>query len=211
MLDSAQSVQHIPIDVKELGCDFLVFSGHKILGPTGIGILYGKEELLEKLPSFITGGGMIETVGFNDSTWAKAPEKFEAGTQNIAEAVGLARSIDYVKNIGFHEIKEWEDFLLKYALKRIKEVPKIKLYNPGEGKSTPIISFNLPGIHPHDVAELLDEKKIAIRAGHMCAMPLMEVLNEKNGVCRASFSFYNSLEDIDALVDTLKEIQERFK
>ena len=211
VIDAAQAIQHLPINVKEIGCDFLAFSGHKVLGPNGIGVLYGKSELLEKMEPFNFGGGMIETVDFKDSSWKSGPEKFEAGTQNIAGAVGLAAAIDYKKNIGHENIAKWESYLLKYALKRLKEVPGIEIYNPGADSSISLVSFNLHGIHPHDVAELLNEKKIAIRAGHMCAMPLMKKLGLQGGVCRASFSFYNTFEDIDALVDSLKEIQEKFK
>ena len=211
VIDAAQAIQHMPVDVKDLGCDFLVFSSHKVLGPNGIGVLYGKKQLFESMSPFMTGGGMIERVSLQDSTWAKIPEKFEAGTQNIPAAVGLAKSIDYLKSIGFQEIMAWERFLLRYTLKRLKEIPDIKIYNPGEESSVSLVSFNLLGIHPHDVAELLNQKKIAIRAGHMCAMPLMSVLKSPGGVCRASLAFYNTLEDIDALVESLKEIQEKFK
>jgi cysteine desulfurase/selenocysteine lyase len=211
IIDAAQAIQHLGISVKEIDCDFLVFSSHKVLGPNGIGILYGKKELLEKLPPFTFGGGMIEKVSWDSSTWAKVPEKFEAGTQNIAEAVGLAEAINYINNIGIENIKEWENYLLKYALNRLKEIPKIKIYNPGFESSVSLVSFTLDSIHPHDFAELLNQKKIAIRAGHMCAMPLMSVLKVSGGVCRASFSFYNTLEDIDALVDSLKEISGRFE
>ena len=211
VIDAAQAIQHLPVDVKELGCDFLAFSGHKVLGPNGIGVLYGKKELLEKLEPFNFGGGMIETVGFEDSTWKSIPEKFEAGTQNIAGAIGLAESLSYMKKIGPENIIEWEKKLMSYSLKRLNEIKGIKIYNSGTDSSVSLVSFNLPGIHPHDAAELLNEKKIAIRAGHMCAMPLMERLGVKGGVCRASLSFYNTLEDIDALVDSLKEIQEKFK
>lgn len=211
IIDAAQSIQHMKIDVKDIGCDFLAFSSHKAFGPNGIGVLYGKRELLEKLPPFNFGGGMIEKVSFNDSSWTNPPEKFEAGTQNVSGAIGFAEALEYMKKIGMENIREWESFLLKYSIKRLKEIPGIEIYNPGEGKSVSLISFNLPGIHPHDVAELLNQKKIAIRAGHMCAMPLMEVIKAKGGVCRASLCFYNTLEDIDALIDELKEIQEKFK
>jgi cysteine desulfurase/selenocysteine lyase len=209
IIDAAQSLQHIPINVKEINCDFLVFSGHKVLGPNGVGILFGKKELLEKLPPFNFGGGMISKVTKEYAEWAKIPEKFEAGTQNIAEAIGLAQSFGYLNKIGLEEIANWEKKLTSYALSRLNEVPKIIIYHP-KNNNTPIISFNLPGIHPHDVAGLLNEKKIAIRAGHCCAMPLMEIIKAKGGVCRASFSFYNTLEDIDLLVDSLKEIKEKF-
>ncbi|MCX6749320.1 MAG: SufS family cysteine desulfurase [Candidatus Pacearchaeota archaeon] len=210
IIDAAQSIQHLNINVKELECDFLAFSGHKVLGPSGIGVLFGRKELLEKLPPFNFGGGMISKITKENSEWANPPEKFEAGTQNIAEAIGLAESLSYLKKISLENIKEWENYLLKYALKRLKEVPDIKIYNPGEEKSVSLVSFNLLGIHPHDIAGLLNEKRIAIRAGHCCAMPLMEILKAKGGVCRASFSFYNTLEDIDILVDALKEIQKKF-
>ncbi len=211
VIDAAQSIQHIPINVKEIGCDFLAFSSHKMLGPNGIGVLYGRKELLEKMPPFNFGGGMIETVSWQDSTWQNPPEKFEAGTQNIAGAVGLAAAIDYMKSIEIENIKQWENQLLKYTLKRLNEVKDIIIYNSDFNNKASIISFNIKGIHPHDVAELLNEKKIAIRAGHMCAMPLMSELNAKSGVCRASLAFYNTFEDIDALVDALKEIQEKFR
>ncbi len=210
IIDAAQAIQHLSINVKEIGCDFLAFSSHKMLGPNGIGILFGKKELLEKLPPFNTGGGMIESVSVDSSTWQNTPEKFEAGTQNIAGAVGLAAAIDYIKKVGIENIKEWENQLLKYTLKRLNEVSNIKIYSSGLDKSVSLISFNLPGIHPHDVASLLDQKKIAIRAGHMCVMPLMSALGVKGGVCRVSLAFYNTFEDIDVLVDSLKEIQERF-
>ena len=160
---------------------------------------------------FNFGGGMISKVTKEDSTWANLPEKFEAGTQNIAGAVGLAAAIDYINKIGIENINQWENHLLKYALNRLKEITGIKIYNPGADSSISLVSFNLDSIHPHDVAGLLDEKKIAIRAGHCCAMPLMEIIKAKGGVCRASFSIYNTLEDIDILVDALKGIQEKFK
>ncbi len=209
VIDAAQAIQHLPVNVKEIGCDFLAFSSHKMLGPNGIGVLYGRKDLLEKMPPFNTGGGMIESVSHDSSTWAKIPERFEAGTQNIAGAVGLASAVDYINKIGLNNIKEWEEKLKDYTLKRLNEIPNIKIYHGKE--SAPVISFSLPKIHPHDIASLLDQKKIAIRAGHMCAMPLMDVLNVKGGVCRISLAFYNTFEDIDALIDSLKEIQEKFK
>lgn len=212
IVDAAQAVSHIKIDVKDLGCDFLVFSGHKMLGPTGIGVLYGKEELLEKLPPFMFGGGMIKSVSFYSSTFEDIPERFEAGTQNIAEAIALAEAIKYLEGIGLKNINEWESQLLVYTLEKFQTIPGIKIYNPlvYSGASSSIISFNLEGVHPHDVSELLNMKRIAIRAGHNCTMPLMDQINSNGGVCRVSFSFYNTFEDIDKLVKTLKKIDKRF-
>jgi cysteine desulfurase/selenocysteine lyase len=210
IIDSAQSVSNIKIDVKNLDCDFLVFSGHKMLGPTGIGVLYGKEELLEKLPPFMFGGGMIKSVSFHNAEWADVPEKFEAGTQNIVGAVGLAEAIKYLEKIGLPNISEWEFKLLKYCLEKLSEIPGIEIYNPGKEKSSAIISFNLKGVHPHDVSELLNVERIAVRAGHNCTMPLMSQINSRGGVCRASFSFYNTFEDVDKLVDNLKKINRKF-
>lgn len=209
VIDAAQSVQHLKIDVKKIGCDFLVFSSHKMLGPMGVGILYGRGELLEQLPPFNFGGGMIERVTYQDASWAKIPEKFEAGTQNIGEAIGLAEAIKYIQKIGIENIEEWEKTLLRYASSKLQEVEGIEIYNPGTDKSSGIISFNLEKVHPHDVAQLLDEKGIAIRAGHHCNMPLMKKLGI-SGTCRASFYIYNTFEDIDALVSALKKIKEKF-
>lgn len=210
IIDAAQSIQHLKIDVKKIGCDFLAFSSHKMLGPTGIGILYGKKELLEKLSPFNFGGGMIKKVTWKDADWEEPPEKFEAGTPNVAGAVGLAEAINYLEKIGVKNIAEWDKKLKNYALEKLKEIPGIKIYNHRENKSVGIISFNLKAIHPHDVAELLNEKRIAIRAGHCCTMPLMKKLGI-SGVSRVSFSIYNTFEDIDLLVETLKKIQEKFE
>lgn len=210
IIDAAQSIQHLKIDVKKIGCDFLAFSSHKMLGPTGIGILYGKKELLEKLSPFNFGGGMIKKVTWKDADWEEPPEKFEAGTPNVAGAVGLAEAINYLEKIGVKNIAEWDKKLKNYTLEKLKEIPGIKIYNHGKNKSVGIISFNLKAIHPHDVAELLNEKRIAIRAGHCCTMPLMKKLGI-SGVSRVSFSIYNTFEDIDLLVETLKKIQEKFE
>ncbi|MEM3091115.1 MAG: SufS family cysteine desulfurase [Candidatus Pacearchaeota archaeon] len=209
IIDAAQAIQHLPIDVKKINCDFLVFSSHKMFGPMGLGVLYGKEKLLEKLPPFNFGGGMIKKVSLENSEFQNSPEKFEAGTQNVAEAIALAEAVRYIQNIGLQNIKKWENKLIKYTIKKLKEVPRIKLYNSKNSAS--IISFTLKGIHPHDVAELLNKEGIAIRAGHMCAMPLMEVLGLRGGLCRASFSFYNTFEDVDAFTEALKKIVGRFK
>jgi cysteine desulfurase/selenocysteine lyase len=180
-----------------------------MLGPTGVGVLYGKKELLEKLSPFNFGGGMIKSVTLNDAEWADVPEKFEAGTQHIGEVIGLSEAINYLKKLGLDNIQKWEKELMKYALEKIKEVEDIKIYNPGIENTSSILSFNLKNVHPHDVASLLDDYGIAIRAGHHCTMPLMKKLGI-TGTCRASFCFYNTFEDIDKLVDLLKEINKKF-
>ncbi|MAG02245.1 cysteine desulfurase [Candidatus Pacearchaeota archaeon] len=210
IIDAAQSVAHMKIDVKKLDCDFLVFSSHKMLGPTGIGILYGKKDLLERLSPYQYGGGMINTVSYQDSTYADLPEKFEAGTQNIAESIALGEAINYLEKIGFDKIKEHEKGLLNYALEKLNEIECIELYSPEKDKSSSIISFNLKGIHPHDVAQILSDNNIAVRAGHHCCMPLMKKLGIP-GTVRASFSIYNTKEDIDRLIEGLKKVQEVFK
>ena len=210
IIDAAQSAQHMKIDVKKLGCDFLAFSSHKMLGPTGIGILYGKQAHLEKLEPFLFGGGMINSVTYEDATFADLPEKFEAGTQNIAESLALGTAIDYLEEIGFDKIQKHERNLVTYALEKLKEIENITIYNPGADKSSAIISFNLKDIHPHDVAEILNDNNIAIRAGHHCCMPLMKKLSIP-GTCRISFSIFNTKEDIDKLIEGLKKCQEVFK
>ncbi len=209
LIDAAQSISHLPINVKELKPDFLAFSSHKMLGPMGIGVLYGKEKLLNELKPFNLGGGMIKSVSFKNATYTNPPEKFEAGTQNISEAMGLAESIKYLRKIGLTSIRKNERKLLAYALKEMKNVPNIEIYNPGLKNSLGIVSFNIKNVHPHDVAELLNRDKIAIRGGHMCAMPLMSILGVK-GVCRASFSVFTTKKDIDKLIKSLKKINARF-
>jgi len=208
ILDAAQSVPHLKVDVKDLGCDFLVFSSHKMLGPTGIGVFYGKKSMLDKLPPFIFGGGMIKKVGYEYSEWADVPEKFEAGTQNVSEVIGFAEAIKYLEKIGVDDISKWETELMKRLAKRIKEIDGLKIYNPGIDKSTGIFSFNLEGIHAHDVASLMNDSKIAIRAGHCCAMPLVKKLGV-SAVCRVSFYLYNTFEDVDIFVENLKRVKEK--
>ena len=209
IIDAAQSISKIKIDVKKLGCDFLAFSSHKMLGSTGIGVLYGKKEILEKIPPFNFGGGMIKRVEWGSAEWADIPEKFEAGTQNIAGAIGLGEAIKYLEKIGLENIADWEKQLTNYALEKLKEVPQINIYNSMANKSAGIISFSLGKIHPHDVSALLDEKGIVVRAGHCCAMPLMKKLGIPQGVSRISFSIFNTFGEIDKLIDALKEIKSK--
>ncbi|MFC1710763.1 aminotransferase class V-fold PLP-dependent enzyme [Nanoarchaeota archaeon] len=209
IIDAAQSASHTKIDVKDLDCDFLAFSSHKIIGPT-LGILYGKKSLLEKLPPFMFGGGMINEVSYKDAKWAKLPMKFEPGTPDIAGAIGCAVAVRYIQKIGIQNIYKWETKLLKYALKRLQEIPGIKIYNPSVENSISIVSFNLENAHSHDIASLLNDSKIAIRAGHHCVMPFMKKLGIA-GTCRASFCFYNTFEDIDRLTKVLKDINNKFK
>ena len=208
IIDAAQSIQHLKINVKKIKCDFLVFSSHKMFGPMGIGILYGKKEFLEKIPPFQFGGGMINSVSYDNASWTEIPEKFEAGTQNIAGAIGLAEAIKYIEKIDIKNIEEYEKKLTKYALEKLKEIKEIKLYFPKNQSS--IISFNINGVHPHDVAEILNRENIAIRAGHHCCMPIMKKLKIP-GTCRISFSIYNTKEDINKLILGLKKVRGIFK
>lgn len=206
VLDAAQSIPHMKIDVQAMDVDFLAFSGHKMLAPMGIGVLYGKEKLLERMPPFLTGGEMIEYVGEQDTTYAPLPLRFEAGTPNVGGAVGLMEAIRYINSIGYEEIERIDKELMKYAYEKMKENPHIVMYgNPLENQ-TGIISFNVMDIHPHDTASILDGDNIAIRAGHHCAQPLMKHLRIP-ATCRASFYIYNTKEDIDALVESLSKVR----
>lgn len=207
LVDAAQAVPHQKIDVQKLNADFLVFSGHKMLGPTGIGVLYGKKEQLEKLPPYQFGGDMILEVGFKESRFQNLPYKFEAGTPNIAGTIGLGAAIDYLNLVGMENIRLHERSLTKYALKRLSEIAEISLYGPGGQNQAGIVSFNLTDIHPHDLAEFLDEDGIAIRAGHHCAQPLLRKL-KINYSTRVSFCLYNTKSEIDQLVDALLKIKD---
>ncbi|MBI4116188.1 SufS family cysteine desulfurase [Candidatus Pacearchaeota archaeon] len=209
IIDATQSVPHMKVDVKNIDCDFLVFSSHKMLGPAGIGILYGKKELLEKIPPFSFGGGMIKSVSYENAEFAELPEKFEAGTQNIADASALGEAIRYLEKIGIENISSWEKQLLGYALEKLKKMKGVEIYNPGIENSSGIISFNIKGIHPHDAASLFDSFGIAVRAGHHCCMPLMKKLGLQ-GTIRISFYLYNAFEDIDKLIEAIKKIKEKF-
>ena len=207
VVDAAQSVPHFHVDVQQLDCDFLAFSGHKMCGPTGIGVLYGKSELLEAMPPFLGGGSMIRSVERDASSYAELPAKFEAGTPSIAEAIGLGHAVDYMTHANFAAVHVHEQELLKYAHQRLQEIEGITLYGPAPHQKAGVISFNIAGIHPHDVAGILDTHGIAVRAGHHCAQPLMKRLDVIATV-RASFYLYNTIEDVDRLYDGLFSTQQ---
>jgi cysteine desulfurase/selenocysteine lyase len=211
VVDAAQSVPHMPISVRELGADFLAFSGHKMLGPTGIGVLWGREELLEELPPFLTGGEMIREVWLDHATWADPPAKFEAGTPPIAQAVGLGAAVDYLLGIGMEEIRRHEVELTALALAGLLSRDPIEVYGPRdpEGRGG-VVSFNLRGVHPHDVATLLDQEGIAIRAGHHCAQPLHRALGILASA-RASFYLYNEPWEVEAFLEALDHAWEAIR
>ena len=210
IVDGSQSVPHMKVSVRELDADFLVFSGHKLLGPMGIGVVYGKKELLEGMIPYIVGGDMIEYVYEQSATFAELPSKFEGGTQNVEGAVGLGAAIDYINEIGIENIDKIEKELTIYAIDELNKLPYVKIYGPKNIKHRGgIISFNIEGVHPHDVASVFDTLNVAIRSGHHCAQPLMKFM-DINATCRASFYFYNTKEDVDKLVDACKKTYEMF-
>jgi cysteine desulfurase / selenocysteine lyase len=211
LVDAAQSVPHLPIDVQELDADFLCFSGHKMLGPTGIGVLYGKRALLEEMPPFMGGGDMIRTVSLRESTWNDLPWKFEAGTPAIAEAIGLGAAVDYLNELGMENVARHEQEITTYALEQLRAVPGLTIYGPQEAEQRGgVISFTLGDIHPHDLASILDQEVgVAIRAGHHCAQPLMERYSLA-ATARASFYVYTIPSDIDTLVQGLHKAIEVF-
>ncbi len=202
VVDAAQAVPHMPVDVKELDCDFLAFSGHKMCGPTGIGVLYGKYNLLQKMEPIEFGGDMIDYVGLNESTYKDAPYKFETGTPIIASAIGLKAAIEYLQRIGFNFIIEKETELRKYLVEKMQELDGVTIFNPHT--DTGIVAFNIDGVHPHDAASVFDEENVAIRAGHHCAQPLMHCLKQVATI-RASLYFYNTKKDIDRLIIAIKK------
>ena len=208
LLDGAQAAARIPIDVQDLDCDFYAFSGHKLYGPTGIGVLYGKSELLEAMPPFLGGGDMIASVSFEKTLYNKLPNKFEAGTPHVAGAIGLGAAIDYVRGIGIGAIAAHEDALLKHATERVSRVPGLRIVGTAREKAG-ILSFVMEGVHPHDLGTILDQQGIAIRAGHHCTQPLMEHFGLP-ATARASFGMYNTLAEVDALVEGLGKVQEVF-
>ncbi len=203
LIDGAQAVPHLQPDVQALGCDFYAFSGHKMCGPTGVGVLYGKEEWLNKMPPYQGGGEMIKEVTFEGSTWADLPHKFEAGTPNIADGIALGTAIDYLHEIGFENIQKQENELLEYATEKLSEIEGLTIFGPKERK-TSVISFNIGGIHPYDIGTILDKMGIAVRTGHHCAQPVMSFFCIP-GTVRASISFYNTKEEINALVAGIKK------
>ncbi|MCA0348506.1 MAG: cysteine desulfurase [Bacteroidetes bacterium] len=205
LIDGAQAVPHLKPDVQALDCDFYVFSGHKICGPTGVGILYGKEEWLRKLPPYQGGGEMIATVSFEKTTYADLPHKFEAGTPNIAGGIVLGTAIDYLNQIGFDKIANYEHDLLEYGTKKLLEIEGLKIIGTAKEK-TSVISFTIDGIHPYDIGTIIDKLGIAVRTGHHCAQPIMDFYKIP-GTIRASFAFYNTKEEIDALVEAVKKAQ----
>jgi cysteine desulfurase/selenocysteine lyase len=206
LIDGAQAVPHVPVDVEAIGADFYAFSGHKMLGPTGSGALWARRELLEAMPPFLAGGEMIREVHLRRSEWNEIPWKFEAGTPDIGAAIGLGAAADYLRGLGMEGVREHERELVHYALETLpREVPSIELYGPAADQRGGVIPFNLPRIHPHDVAQVLDRFGIAVRAGHHCTMPLHERL-DLPATARASFNVYSTREDIDALANGLKEV-----
>lgn len=209
LVDAAQSVPHIPVNVAELGCDFLVASGHKMLAPTGTGFLYGKHEILEEMEPFLCGGDMIETVTVDESTWKELPWKYEAGTPNVAGGIGLGAAIDYLEEIGMEKINRHEQDILSYALEKISAFPWIEIYGPKDYEKVGVISFNIKDVHPHDVAGFLDDEGIAVRSGNHCAQPLMRGLGIENAV-RASFYLYNTKEEVDKLIEALQRVNKIF-
>ena len=211
VLDACQSVPHFAVDVKKLGIDFLAFSGHKALGPTGVGIFWGKFEHLQSMEPFLTGGSMIESVTMTDATWAPAPRKFEAGVPNMAQAVGLAAALDYLTEIGMDKVEAHEHALTKYALEKFSTLRDVSIIGPTNTQMRGgVISFTIEGIHPHDAGQVLDQHGIAVRTGHHCAWPLMRKMHVV-GTTRASFYIYNDTSDIDALIDGIEYAQKYFK
>jgi cysteine desulfurase/selenocysteine lyase len=210
LVDGAQSVPHFPVDVQNLNADFLAFSGHKMCGPTGVGVLYGRKDLLESMPPFLGGGDMIKRVELRSFVPNSIPHKFEAGTPAIAEAIGLGAAIDYLNQVGLERIAAQEKLIVDYALERLSEVPGVTVYGPEAKKRGGVTAFNLTGVHAHDVAQILDADGIAVRAGHHCAMPLHEKLNISAST-RASYYLYNSLEDVDKLIESLYKVKKIFR
>lgn len=210
LIDAAQSVPHMTVDVRDIDCDFAAFSGHKMLGPTGIGVLYGKCELLESMPPFLGGGEMIREVHTTGASWKDLPYKYEAGTPNISGAIGLGAAVDYLRGIGMRNVHDYEKEITSYALEQMKQVEGLAIYGPMDvERRVGVVSFNLGDIHPHDLASILDEEGVAIRSGHHCAQPLMEFL-ELPATSRASFYIYNTKEEVDVFINALEKARKLF-
>lgn len=206
VVDGAQSVPHIPVDIKQIDCDFFAFSGHKVFGPFGIGVLWGRHDLLDSMPPFLTGGEMIDSVSETDAVWAPVPEKFEAGTQDAAGIYATAKALEYVNALGMQTLQEREMLLMEYLMDRMRGLPFIEIIGSEDpAKHHGALSFNVKGIHPHDVSSILDSCNVAIRAGHHCAQPLLTWLGVES-CCRASIAFYNDTNDIDALISGLNTV-----
>jgi cysteine desulfurase/selenocysteine lyase len=211
VIDASQAAPHMPLDVQALGADFVAFTGHKMCGPTGIGVLWGRQELLEDLPPFLGGGEMIETVTMNSSTYAPAPHKFEAGTPPVAQAIGLGAAVDYLSAIGMEKIAAHEHAITEYALRRLAEVPDLRIVGPVSAEDRgATISFTLADIHPHDVGQVLDEQGIAVRVGHHCARPVC-LRYGIPATTRASFYLYSTPAEVDALVEGLEYVRGFFR
>jgi len=208
LIDGAQAVPHMRVDLSQIGCDFYAFSGHKLFGPTGVGILHGRLSELDAMPPFLGGGDMIESVSFEKTTYAPVPHKFEAGTPDIAGAIGLAAAVDYVDGLGMQAIHAWEQELLAYATAALEAIPGLRLIGTAREKAA-VLSFVLDGVHPHDVGSVLDQEGVAIRVGHHCAQPLMEIFGVP-ATARASLSFYNTRAEVDALVAGIGRVRELF-
>ena len=208
LLDGCQAITHLPVDVQEIGCDFYVFSGHKLYGPSGVGVLYAREELLEIMPPFMGGGDMISSGTFEESTSAKIPHKFEAGTPAIVQVIGLGVAIEYLKSLGLEDIRKYEKTILDYATQKLLDIEGLRLIGTAEDKAS-VLSFTLDFAHAHDIATIIDSSGVAVRAGHHCAQPLMNRMNVAATV-RASLGLYNTEEDIDRLVSSLHNVNEIF-
>lgn len=204
LIDGAQGISHIPVDVQALGCDFYAFSGHKLYGPSGIGVLYGRMKHLEAMTPYQFGGEMIESVTFEKTTFAKPPRKFEAGTPPIAEVIGLGEAVDYLSKIGMDAINTYENELLEYATERVAAIPSVRIIGTAENKAS-VLSFAIEGVHPHDIGTVLDREGIAIRAGHHCAQPVMDRF-QVPATARASFAFYNRIDEVDRLVEGIETV-----
>ncbi|MDB6081076.1 MAG: cysteine desulfurase [Chlamydiia bacterium] len=209
LIDGAQSAPHIPVDVQDIGADFFVFSGHKLVGPTGVGALYGKKELLDQMPPLEGGGDMIETVTFEKTTYNTVPLKFEAGTPMIAEVIGLHAALDFMLNIGMEKIERWEQELFDYLLPRMQEIPGLQVVGLAKARGA-LVTFMVDGVHPLDIATMLDLKGVAVRSGHLCAQPVMRHFHV-TAMARASLAFYNNKQDIDSFIDALRDVVAKLK